>query len=114
MFIWAWVAAGRIVGIAEELLSRARGKTMGTQVKFSQLSAKRRMLTDKVTSEAQVAMAGIQAAIQKIDRAHTAVRLANQMAEIERRRFELGMSNLLSVNLREQHSAEAHNLEVGS
>jgi hypothetical protein len=49
----------------------------------------------------------IDAAVRRAQVTRRELRVAHQLAEAELKRFELGESNLLLVNLREQASAEA-------
>lgn len=91
---------------------KARGKAIAARRKLVQLSAKRQFTQDKIRTELQSSQAAIVAAIQKYERAHESKELAEYMAQVERRRFELGQSNLLSVVLREQDAIEAAVAEV--
>jgi len=86
---------------------KARGKMGAVQAKLAQVNAKRRLTQDKIVAEVQRTYAALVAARERVTRAREARQLADQMAAIERRRFELGDSDLLAVNLREQQSAEA-------
>ena len=91
---------------------KARGKMTAVEGKLGQVAAKRRMTADKIATDVQAVYAALLAAYQQIERAHESAELADRLAEIERRRFELGESELLSVNLREQQAAEAQTTEV--
>lgn len=86
---------------------KGRGKMHAVQAKMAQVSAKRRMVQDKVAAEVQMVYAGLIQSRQEALRASEAVRLASRMADIERRRFEVGESDLLKVALREQYALEA-------
>jgi outer membrane protein TolC len=91
---------------------KARGKMAAVEGKLGQLAAKQRMTSDKIVTEVQAVHAALVAAYQQIERARESAELAERLAAIERRKFELGESDLLSVNLREQQAAEAQNTEV--
>ncbi len=91
---------------------KARGKMTAVEGKLGQLAAKRRMTADKIATDVQAVYAALVAAYQQIERAHESAQLADRLAEIERRKFELGESDLLSVNLREQQAAEAQSTQV--
>ncbi len=91
---------------------KAHGKMMAVDGKLGQLAAKRRMTADKIVTDVRAVHAALIAAYRQIDRAHESAELADRLAEIERRKFELGESDLLSVNLREQQAAEAQSTEV--
>lgn len=91
---------------------KARGKMTAVEGKLGQIAAKARMTTDKITADVQAVYAALLAASAQASRARESVELADRLAEIERRKFELGESDLLSVNLREQQAAEAQITEV--
>jgi outer membrane protein TolC len=86
---------------------KARGKLAAVEGKLQQVAAKARMTEDKIVADVQMVYAALAAAYGQIERARESVELAEKLAAIERRKFELGESDLLSVNLREQQSAEA-------
>lgn len=91
---------------------KARGKMSALEAKVSQIVAKRRMTEDKITTEVQSTFAALTAARERVVQAREAVRLASYMAEVEQKKFDIGSSDLLAVNLREQQSAEAAETEV--
>jgi outer membrane protein TolC len=88
------------------------GKMQAVQAKMSQVSAKRKMVHDKICAEVQSAYAGLIQSRQEALKAREAVALASKMADIERRKFELGQSDLLKVALREQYALEAAEEEI--
>ena len=90
------------------------GKMQAVQGKMAQVVAKRRLVQDKVSAEVQTVYAGlIQSRLEALN-ARRAVQLATRMAEIERRKFEVGESDLLKVALREQYALEAAEEEVSA
>ena len=91
---------------------KTQGKMRAIEGKQQQLAAKARMTADKIAADVQAVHAALLAAVQQVERARESAELANRLAEIERRKFELGESDLLSVNLREQQAAEAQSTEV--
>ena len=93
---------------------KGRGKMQAVQAKMSQVSAKRRMVQDKVAAEVQMVYAGLIQSRQEALKAREAVRLASEMADIERRKFEVGDSDLLKVALREQYALEAAEEEISA
>lgn len=93
---------------------KGRGKMQAVQAKMSQVSAKRRLVQDKVAAEVQGAYAGLIQTRQEALKARQAVELATRMADIERRKFELGQSDLLKVALREQYALEAAEEEISA
>jgi outer membrane protein TolC len=86
---------------------KARGKIASTEAKIHQIAAKRRMMEDKITVDVQTAYAALAGAFEQFQQTRDAVRLAAELAQRERRNFELGASDLLRVTLREQYAAEA-------
>ncbi len=98
--------AGLVVDVALQR-RKSRGKMGAVQGKLAQVSAKRRITQDKIAVEMQQAYIALVAARDRVSRARESQQLADQMAAIERRKFELGDTDLLSVNLREQQAAEA-------
>ena len=90
------------------------GKAQAARGKLVQLTAKRRFTVDKIRTEIESTYAALTAAFERLKQARISRRLAEQMAEIERRKFQLGAekSNLFSVALREQDAVEAAEAEV--
>lgn len=93
---------------------KGRGKMQAVQAKMAQVSAKRRLVQEKVTAEVQAAYSGLIQTRKEALKARQAVELASQMADIERRKFELGQSDLLKVALREQYALEAAEEEISA
>ncbi|MEQ9412054.1 MAG: TolC family protein [Fuerstiella sp.] len=93
---------------------KGRGKMQAVQAKIAQVTAKRRLVQDKVAAEVQSVYAGlIQTRLEAL-KARRAVELASRMADIERRKFEVGESDLLKVALREQYTIEAAEEEIAA
>lgn len=86
---------------------KARGKITSLEAKRAQLAQKRRLSEDKIRAELSVAIAGLKAAYERVQRTSEAQELAEFMAEVEREKFAAGESDLLSVALREEKAAEA-------
>jgi outer membrane protein TolC len=91
---------------------KAQGKMQSARSKRAQLSAKRQFTENKIVIEIQSASAALNAAYQRLEKARESGRLAEYMADVERRRFDLGESDLLSVVLREQSAIEAAEAEI--
>ncbi len=91
---------------------KARGKSLAVEGKLAQLQAKTQFTQEKIIAEVQSASAALNAAYQQLEQAHQALDLARQMEAAERRKFDLGDSNLLLVNLREQATADAATTEL--
>jgi len=93
---------------------KGRGKMQAVQAKMAQVSAKRRMVGDKVAAEVQFAYAGLIQSRDESLKAREAVTLASRMAAIERIKFDVGESDLLKVALREQYALEAAEEEISA
>jgi len=91
---------------------KAQGKIQAVRGKLIQIAAKRRFTQDKIRAEVQAIHAALSAAYERLGKARESKRLAEYMADVERRKFDLGDSNLLSVVLREQYAIEAAEAEV--
>ena len=72
------------------------------------------MVQDKVAAEVQFTYAGLSQTRQEVVKAREAVGMAMKMAQVERRKFEVGQSDLLKVALREQYSLEAAEEEISA
>lgn len=86
---------------------KARGKMQSVDGKLAQLNAKRRITEDKIAVDVQSAYAALTSAYEQVIRSREAVDYAEDLADRERRNFELGASDLLKVTLREQYAAES-------
>jgi len=86
---------------------KARGKMQAIEGKLQQLSAKIGFTQDKITTDVQQVYAARLAAYDRISKASEGLGLARTMEQAERRKFDLGDSNLLLVNLRELARADA-------
>ncbi len=86
---------------------KALGKIRSLEGKLSQISAKVGLTEDKIATEVQVVQAALDASFRRIVQAEQSLELARTMEQAERRKFELGQSNLLLVNLREKAAADA-------
>ncbi|CAK9015272.1 Uncharacterized protein YbcI [Durusdinium trenchii] len=91
---------------------KARGKMQAIEGKISQLNAKRRFTEDKIVADVQGVYAGLLSAYEQVLQARQAVEYAEELAQRERRNFELGASDLLKVTLREQYAVESANKTV--
>lgn len=91
---------------------KARGKQQALDGKLAQLSSKRQFVTDKINTEVRAAHTAVLAAYHRYAKAHEATQLAEKMEVAEERRFELGETDLLSVNLRETQTADAASTEI--
>ena len=87
-------------------------KLQAVQGKLAQLQVKRRFTEDKVVADVQMAYAALASAYEQAFQARQTVRYAEDLAQRERRGFDLGASDLLRVTLREQYAAESAEKEV--
>lgn len=69
-------------------------------------------LRERIRADVQDALNAVDIARQKVDVAVREVGAARELAEGEARRFSLGDSNLIFVNLREQNAADAEVREI--
>lgn len=103
--------AGLFVDIPLER-RKARGKSLAAYAKLRQIVIKRRFTEDKIVTDVQSAYAALVAAYDRVGQSREARRLAEYMASVERRKQDVGQSDLLKVFLREQYAIEAANSEV--
>ncbi len=90
----------------------AQGKVRAAQAKLAQLTAKQRFAADKIVAEVRDATVAWQTAYQQVEQAAEGLSLVRQVEQLERRKFDLGASNLLFLNLREQATADAAIREI--
>jgi outer membrane protein, heavy metal efflux system len=103
------------IGLQVELptLNRgATGRARQAEAGLARLEAQLRLQRDRVGVEVRDALSALEAARERVEVARRELRLARDIEDAERTRFELGESTLLFVNLREQTSAEAAVREV--
>jgi len=86
---------------------KALGKIQSIEGKLVQLSVKIGFTQDKIATDVQQVYAALLAAYERIAKARESLELALTMEQAEQRKFDLGDSNLLLVNLREQSTADA-------
>ncbi len=86
---------------------KARGKAQATSAKLRAVAAKRAFLVDQVEVEIQDAWSALDAARRRVQLAKETLELTQIVEQGERRRFELGASSILQVNLREEATAKS-------
>ncbi|UCH28372.1 MAG: TolC family protein, partial [Myxococcales bacterium] len=84
-----------------------RGRAAAAQAEAEQKREALRWVTDKLRARTQDAASAVLAAQERAALNGEVVETAAELAEGERRRFEVGASNLIFVNLREQQAAVA-------
>lgn len=85
----------------------AKGKLQFAEFRLNELSEQERFLLGLIQTEVSQASIAIEQAMIQVQRTKEQVALAQQVAEGERRRFELGDSSLFLVNTRERQAANA-------
>src|SRR5690606_8619923 len=92
--------------------SAAIGSARAAQASMAQVNAKTRWYQDKITAEVQDAVSALIATYSQLRPRREAVQLTYRMEVAERRKYELGDSNLFVLNLRELDTRDAAALEV--
>lgn len=104
-----------VAGVSIELplvLRTARGKLRRAEADHARLNAELRWMIDVVAVELRDAHSALVAAHARVGLAREQLQVAHALEQAERRRFELGDSTLLFVNLREQAAADAATQEL--
>ncbi len=83
------------------------GKVTATEAKITQINLKEQMLRDKIVTEVQAAVLGMQGAFSQLDLVTRSLSLAQEVEQLERKRFQEGAGTILIINLREQATADA-------
>ncbi len=86
---------------------QARGKIAEAAAEADGLRLRRRLIEDQILVEVNGLAIQATAADQLVALAADETALADRMAEAERRRFQLGASDFIVVNLREESAADA-------
>lgn len=91
---------------------KADGRARAADARFLQYDLQLRYAKDKIVNEVRDAAAGADAAAQRLELARRELQLARQLEQAERQRFDMGDSNVLFVNIREQGTFDAATREV--
>jgi outer membrane protein TolC len=106
-----WVVGiGYRVGLHFEMplfQREGRGKVMGAEVQQQQLALKQQYAEQQVNLDVDNWLSAIVRARDRVKAASESLRLAKTLEEGERKRFNLGASTVLFVNLRERNVVEA-------
>ncbi len=86
---------------------KAKGKITMVEAKMAQISAKRQITGDKIAIDVQQAITAINAAAKIIEQEEKSVQLATYMAQVERRIFAVGRTDLFTLNRREEDAVKA-------
>jgi cobalt-zinc-cadmium efflux system outer membrane protein len=84
-----------------------RGRAGAARAKAAEKRESLRLVADKLRARTYDAASAVTAAQERAELIQEVVDTATELAEGERRRFEVGSSNLIFVNLREQQAAMA-------
>jgi len=96
------------VKLAMPLLFRSeRGRAAAARANAAEKREALRFVTDRLRASTYDAASAVEAANERVTLTQDVVETAAELAEGERRRFEVGSSNLIFVNLREQQAAMA-------
>lgn len=85
----------------------ARGGIQYSRAQLAGLRADAQLARETIATQVQDAYSALTAAQERLELAREAAEVAEAVAEAERRRFELGSTQLFIVNLREQAAASA-------
>ena len=89
------------------LLRKERGRAGAARAEVAGKQEKLRFVSDQLRARTLDAASAVEAAQRRAELNDEVVDTAAELAEGERRRFEVGSSNLVFVNLREQQAAMA-------
>jgi outer membrane protein TolC len=102
-------------GVRVEIPLRTRtqeGRIDFFEAKQRKLEFTETFLKERIRADVQDALNGVDVARQRVDVAVNEVKASRDLASGELKRFNLGDSNLIFVNLREQNAADAEVREV--
>jgi outer membrane protein TolC len=88
------------------------GRETAADAALARVRAQERLTQDRVRADLLDATNAVAAAVRRLDSARRELSAAREVEQGERLRYELGESNLIFVNLREQQSAETALREV--
>ncbi len=89
------------------LLRKERGRAGAARAEVAEKEARLRFVSDQLRATTLDAASAVEAAQRRAELTDEVVDTSAELAEGERRRFEVGSSNLIFVNLREQQAAMA-------
>jgi outer membrane protein TolC len=92
----------------------ATGKLRSAEARLRQIGHRERFTEDQIVAEVRDAASAVRAAHDRVQLLRQEVRLARELEEAERSRFQLGDGSLFLVNLREQATADAANREIAA
>jgi outer membrane protein TolC len=92
----------------------ASGKLAVAEAKLKQVDQRERFMRDQIAAEVRDAGSALNAAYDQASILRDEVRVARELEDAERSRFQLGDGTLFLVNLREQATADAITREIGA
>ncbi len=92
----------------------ATGKFRAAEAKLKQVDQRERFTRDQIEAEVRDAASAVRNAHERVLLLRDEVRLARDLEEAERARFQLGDGTLFLVNLREQAMADAAQREISA
>lgn len=90
----------------------ARGRVEQATAQLSRLRLDEQFARDRVVNELADIRSAIEASFRQLTGIREAVRLGNELVTAEKRGFDIGRSDLLRIQLREQQLAESQLLEI--
>lgn len=93
---------------------RARGEEAVAEARINQLDQRARFQRDQIAAEVKDAVSAVRAAYEKVGVLAEEVRVTREVEIAERDRYELGETNLFTLNLREIATVDAELREVAS
>ncbi|WP_244982816.1 TolC family protein [Croceicoccus marinus] len=85
----------------------ARGRVLEQEAKLDELAIQQQFLRDRIENEVETMRIALEGAQQLVETAQQEYELALELAQAERRRFQLGSSNFFLVNQREETATDA-------
>lgn len=92
--------------------NEAKGRLETIEAQMSRLQTERQFARDRITADVQDAFSAVVAAHQQITQTRRNVDLAQQLEKAEAIRFEQGAADLLALQIREQATFDARQLDV--
>ena len=93
---------------------QARGQEAAAEARINQIEQRARFQRDQIAAEVKDAVSAVRAAFERVGVLGDEVRVTREVEVAERDRYELGETNLFTLNLREIATVDAELREVGS
>lgn len=90
----------------------AEGRRRTAEAGIGRIDEHQRFLRERIVADVNDAWQAVEAARQRVEVARSELEMARTLEVAERRKFELGESNFIFVNLREQTTAESAVREI--